>query len=359
MAEEQEREIITQEDVANYVGVSRAVVSYVLNDGPRRVSHETRDRVLEAIQELGYRPNKHAQRLRVGNHLARNSIGIIIGGKGYNVLERSYYSSMLARLFDSAHQLKQHIRFFSFFDAFKDPIFFNKNIHREEISSLLILMPLLIVGDPDFDRIFSRITERIDTILCLEQSMYNLPAMEIDLDAAARLAMGHLIELGHKRIAFISLHDERNHGYMQALREHDIPVDDAIIRKVNTTRLFTSAYDLTMELLNLRPAVSAIFCANDEIGIGSMAAIHDSGLKVPDDISIVSIDDTNVSSMVRPALTTVKLPFDYMGTHALEYLLSLQANPDKKRASIALPVELIVRQSTGRAKILDSVNHGL
>lgn len=350
MTERQNHEFVTQEDVANYVGVSRAVVSYVLNDGPRHVSDETRDRVLEAIQTLGYRPNKHAQRLRASNHLARNSIGIIIGGKGYNVLERTYYSSMLARLFDSAHHLNQHIRFFSFFDAFKDPIFFNKNIHREEISALLILMPLLIVSDPDFDQIFSRITERIDTILCLEQAIYNLPALEIDLDAAARIAMKHLIDLGHRRIAFLSLHDGRNQGYMQALQGHDIPLDDAMVRTVDNTCLFTSTYELTRELLDLHPPISAIFSANDEIAIGSVAAIHDRGLRIPEDISIVSVDNIAIASMVRPALTTVKLPFEDMGMYALEYLLSMQTNPEQKYASVEMPIELIVRQSTGKAK---------
>src|SRR5262245_51572414 len=141
MVKEKGPEIVTQEDVAKYAGVSRAIVSYVLNNGPRKVSDDTRDRVLAAIQALGYRPNKHAQRLRSGNEFAQNSIGIIIGGKGYNLLERAYYSTILAGLFDSAHYLNQHIRFFSFFDALKDPIFFNKNIHPEEISSLLILLP--------------------------------------------------------------------------------------------------------------------------------------------------------------------------------------------------------------------------
>lgn len=350
MTEENDREGITQEDVANYVGVSRAVVSYVLNNGPRRVSDVTRDRVLEAIQALGYSPNKHAQHLRMGGDFARNSVGIIIGGKGYNVLERSYYSTMLGHLFDSAYQLKQHIRFFSFFDAFKDPVFFNKNIHKDEISSLLIMMPLLIASDPDFDSIFSRIIERIDNILCLEQSIYNLPALAIDLDAAARIAMEHLIELGHRRIGFLSLRDERNHGYTQSLREYGIPVDDAIIHLLDNTRLFASAYDQTMELLRIQPTISAIFCANDEIGIGAMAAIYDMGLKVPDDISIISIDDTDQSAMVRPALTTVKLPIEYMGTHAIEYLLSLETYGDKQPASKTLPIELIVRQSTARAK---------
>jgi LacI family transcriptional regulator len=350
MTDQPDRPFVTQEDVANHAGVSRAVVSYVLNDGPRHVSVETRDRVLEAIQTLGYRPNKHAQRLRVSDHLARNSIGIIIGGKGYNVLERSYYSSMLARLFDSAHHQNQHIRFFSFFDAFKDPIFFNKNIHREEISALLILMPLMIVNDPDADEIFSRITERIDTILCLEHSIYDLPALLIDLDAAAHVAMTHLIDLGHRRIAYLTLADERDQGYTQTLRDHDIPLDDSIVFKVDNTRLFPSAYDLTTKLLDRQPAVSAIFCANDEIGTGAVAAIGDRGLKIPDDISVVSVDNTALASMVRPALTTVKLPFEHMGTHALEYLLEMQAQPEIKRASVALPVELIVRQSSGRAK---------
>jgi DNA-binding LacI/PurR family transcriptional regulator len=275
----------------------------------------------------------------------------MIGGKGYNVLERSYYSTMLARLFDSAHQLNQHIRFFSFFDAFKDPIFFNKNIHREEISALLILTPTMIVNDPEFEPIFSRITERIDTILCLERSIYNLPALEIDLDAAARMAMDHLIALGHQRIAFLSLHDERQQGYTQSLRQHGIPMDESLVHDVESTRLFASAYELTRQLLSLRPAISAIFCANDDIGIGAMAAIHDCGLRVPDDISIVSIDNTEQGAMVRPALTTVKLPIEYMGTHALEHLLALHNQAGDEPVSITLPIELIVRQSSGRIKV--------
>lgn len=353
MTEDRDREIVTQEDVARHVGVSRAVVSYVLNNGPRGVSEDTRNRVLEAIQELGYRPNKHAQRLRMGEGAARNSIGVMVGGKGYNVLERSYYSTMLARLFDSAHQLNQHIRFFSFFDAFKDPIFFNKNIHPEEISALLILMPSLILTDPDSDRIISEIMERIDTILCLEKSIYGLPTMEVDLLAAACMATEHLIELGHRRIAFLTFDDERHQGYTQTLQNNGIPIDDTIIHSVDTTCLFDSSYELTGRILNAKPAVSAIFCANDDIGVAAISRIHDSSLKIPDDISIVSIDDSRISSMIRPSMTTVRLPFEYIGSHALEYLQTLQANLDEKPTSVLLPLELIVRQSSGIARLRD------
>ena len=353
MTEEKDQEIVTQEDVASYVGVSRAVVSYVLNNNSRRVSEKTRNRVLNAIDKLGYKPNKHAQHLRMGKDIAQNSIGIIVGGTGYQVLERSYYSTMLARLFDNAHELNIHIRFFSFFDAFKDPIFFNKNIHHEEISALLIMMPLLILNDPDFDPIFTQIIERIDTILCLETSLLDLPALEFDLIGAGRLATQHLLKLGHKRIALLSLDDERYNGYKQALKEYDIPIDDTIIHDVDSTRLYKSSYELTGELLNTQPAISAIFCANDEIGTGAITCIQDRGLTVPDDISVVSIDDSRISKMIRPSLTTVRLPYEYIGTHALEHLLSFQANPDKKPASKTLPIELIVRQSTGIPKIPD------
>ena len=190
-------------------GVSRAIVSYVLNNGPRKVSDETRTRVLTAIRELGYRPNKYAQRLKLGANAAQNSIGIIAGGKGYNLLERPYYSVLLASLFDRAHYLNQHIRFFTFFEALEDPVFFNKNLHREEISSLILLLPASILEHPRHHIIMPQIIERIDNIICLERSIYNLPALSLDLPGAAQLAVEHLIGLGHRRIAFLSLSDDR------------------------------------------------------------------------------------------------------------------------------------------------------
>ncbi len=91
------RENVTQEDVAKRAGVSRSIVSYVINNGPRKVSEATRQRVLAAIDDLGYRPNEHAQRLKQGADAARDSIGIVTGGRGYNLIERPYYNLVLVR----------------------------------------------------------------------------------------------------------------------------------------------------------------------------------------------------------------------------------------------------------------------
>lgn len=342
-----DREIVTQEDVAKHAGVSRAIVSYVLNNGPRNVSEETRNRVLNAIQVLGYRPNQHAQQLKLGANAAENSIGIIAGGKGSNLLERPYYSAVVAGLFDRAHQLNQHIRFFSFFDSLTDPVFFNKNIHREEISSLILLLPLAILANPEHERILKLMIERVDNIICLEQSVYGLPALILDLTRAAEMAVEHLISLGHQRIGFLSLSDDRDKGYKRTLTLHGLPFDADLVRAIDGTKILSSAYEATLDLVQKQRHITALFAANDEAAIAAIAALQDRGLRVPDDIAIVSIDNTETAAIIRPALTTVNVPLREMVDYAFQFLLSQRVHPVASPASMIVPIELIVRESSG------------
>jgi DNA-binding LacI/PurR family transcriptional regulator len=345
-----EKNIVTQQDVADYAGVSRAVVSYVLNNGPRKVSVETRQRVMAAIEELAYRPNKHAQRLKQGSAAVQNIIGIVTGGQSYNILNRPYYNLVLAGLFDSAHQLNQHIRFFSFFEALKDPVFFNKNIHPDEISSLILLLPRMITETPGHEEILDAMIERIDNIICLEDSIRGLPAVIFDRAAAAYMAVEHLIKLGHRQIAFLAIDDQRKQGYRQALLENNLPYDETLIRILSAVDPSQSAYRLTLEMLETGKAPTAIFTANDEAGIAAIAALHDQGLRVPDDVAITSIDDIELASMIRPALTTVNVPKHRMGTYAIQFLISQREILSAQAASMVLPIELIVRDSCGAQK---------
>jgi DNA-binding LacI/PurR family transcriptional regulator len=342
-----ERPMVTQEDVARHAGVSRAIVSYVLNNGPRNVADETRTRVLNSIQELGYRPNQHAQQLKLGANAAENSIGIIAGGKGFNLLERPYYSAVVANLYDRAFQLNQQIRFFSFFDSLSDPVFFNKNIHREEISSLILLLPQLILDNPEHERLMGLITERIENIICLEHSIYNLPALILDLAAAAEKAVEHLISLGHERIGFLHLNDDRNKGYKRALMMRDLPFDAPLLRTVDGTNVMPSAYNLTLDLIQAHPDITALFAANDEAAMAAIAALNDQGLRVPEDIAIVSIDNTQIAEYLRPALTSVNVPRREMVDYVFQFLLSQRVHPVSSPASLMLPIELIVRDSSG------------
>ncbi len=345
-----DKPIITQNDVARRAGVSRGVVSYVINNGPREVSAETRERVLEAIQELGYRPNKNAQRLKLGSASARKSLGIVAGGQSFNVLDRPYYNIILAGLFEEAHRLGLDIRFFSFFEALTDPVFFNKNIHPDEISSLILILPTMISAHPNYMEILDQIDERIDNVVCLEEPLKDWPTVIFDRAKAARQAVEHLIKLGHQRIAFLALQDERLSGYRQTLWDYNIAYDEKLVFTLEATNVLSSAYDATGEILKMEPRPTAIFAANDESAISAIAALHDHCVEVPGEVAIVSIDNIDMARMVRPSLTTVDVPKREMASYAMQLLLLQEQFKGQQSASIVVPTELIIRESCGAKK---------
>jgi|WetSurSiteA1Bulk_404760.scaffolds.fasta_scaffold12665_2 DNA-binding LacI/PurR family transcriptional regulator len=338
---------ITQEEVAEKAGVSRSVVSYVINNGPREVAPETRERVLVAIQELGYRPNKHAQRLKLGGASAQKSLGIVAGGHSFNVLERPYYNIILGGLFDEAHRLGFEIRFFSFFEALTDPIFFNKNIHRDEISSLILILPAMITTNPEYADILEQIAHRIDNVVCLEEPIKNWPTVIFDRAKAAQQAVEHLINLGHRRIAFLAIQDARLTGYRQTLLDHNLVYDPGLIFTLDPSNVLISAYEATTEIIKLEPRPTAIFAANDESAISAIAALHDQCVKVPQEMAIVSIDNIGMSKMIRPSLTTVDVPKRQMASYAMQLLILKDQFKDQLPASIAVPTELVIRESCG------------
>src|SRR5690606_6019058 len=339
---------VTQEDVAKRAGVSRSVVSYVLNNGPRKVSEETRKRVLDAIQELQYRPNEFAQRLKYGSDVAQNSIGIVTGGKGYNLIERPYYNMILSGLYDYAYQQKQQISFLAYWDALSDPVFFNKHIPERELSSLIRLLPSIITREPDDLLLLEQVTARIPNIVCLEETVFDLPTVMFDRGEAARSAMSHLISLGHERIAFIGINDQRVTGYRQTLLEHNLTYDNRLVDFIDLTIPPTqSAYNLVTRMLQSEVSFTAIFAATDEAAIGGIAAVKDAWLRVPEDIAVASIDNIELASMVRPALTTVDIPKHALARFAIQSLQNQETFADQQQISMVLPPKLIIRESCG------------
>jgi len=339
---------VTQEDVARRAGVSRSVVSYVLNNGPRKVSEETRQRVLDAINDLEYRPNEFAQRLKQGSDAVQNTIGIVTAGKGYNLLDRPYYNVILSGLYDYAYQQGQQIGFLAYWDALKDPIFFNKHIHEHEISSLILILPSLIPHQTKDRQLLEQIIARIPHIVCLEETVLDLPMVTFDRAEAAQTAMNHLIGLGHRDIAFIGINDQRVVGHKQALMMNQIPYDERLVDFLDPTVIPThSAYDIIARHIRSKVKFSAIFTATDEAAIGAIAAVKDHELRVPEDIAVVSIDNIELASMVRPALTTVDIPKQSLARFAIQSLQTQKAFPNQAQVSMVLPTKLIVRDSCG------------
>lgn len=346
-AKHQKRSAVTQKDIARQAGVSSTVVSYVINNGPRSVAQDTRQRVLKAIEELGYRPNKHAQSLKSNKIPVKRQLGIIMGA-GSEFLRRPYYGDILSGIYDEAYRQGQRIRFFHFLEELHDPILFNEHVHPEEISALIFFPPYESLSNPQNRTLIPRITERISNVICLEAAIADLPSVVFDRVGASRTATLHLITLGHQRIGFVGKPDDRVDGYRQALLEHGLRYHDHFLQhpgeQKNTPE---EGYEGASAILDLPERPTAIFAASDEVALGVLGAVHDRGLRVPKDIALVSIDDLDFAPMLRPALTTIRVPRQQMGVHALRILAMHETYPDTQPASVVLPTELIVRQSCG------------
>lgn len=338
---------ITQKDVADRAGVSRAVVSYVVNNGPRVVSPETRERVLKAIEDLGYRPNKHAQRLKVPvENQAAGQIGLIMGGNS-KLLERPYFATVLAGIYEAAARRKQQIRFMTFFDELNDPVFFNRNIHPEEISGLIVIATELVVRAPNATALLDRIIERIDNIVTLEQVIDGLPAVIFDRPGAARMAVSHLLKLGHRRVGYAGTVDNRLDGYREALLNHGLSYDETLVVSPGMMHEPHDGSVAVQQLMALDTPPTAIFATSDEVASGVLATLYDQRIKVPEQVAVTSIDDGSMAQYLRPSLTTVRVPKQNFGTYALQMLAMHDSLPDTQPASVVLPTELIIRESCG------------
>lgn len=334
---------VTQKDVADRAGVSRAMVSYVLNDGPRSVAPETRERVLKAIADLGYRPNKHAQNLmrEQWDSVAKKELGLILPDA--NLLLRPYYGAILAGIYQTAHQANYRIRFMRFFDELKNPVLFNQLIHREEISGLILMsLDQCLQNDEDRAQI-DEIRARMANIVCVEWQLEGLPSVWFDRAAAAFKATKHLIGLGHARILYLGQIDQRVGGYQQALRESGLP------EPFPTSHAFDAegGYQAIEEFLAAGNRPQAIVAGSDEVAFGILRGLRERQLAVPQDVALASIDNIDMSAFAAPPLTTINVPKMEMGQFAVEVLDKYARERAHTPVMTLLPINLVVRESCG------------
>jgi len=347
---------VTQEDVAQLAGVSRGIVSYVINNGPRAVAPETRERVLEAIATLGYRPNKHAQQLmrEQWGSVAGRDFGLIL--PNVTLLQRPYYGSILAGIHQTAYDSHYRIRFIRFFDELQNPALFNELIHREEISGL-ILMSLDQAIRSDTDReLVNQIRERIDNVVCLEWQLEGLPSVTFDRAAAAYKATSHLIHLGYQDILYLGMEDERVKGYHQAHLENNLPYTSYSVFFAHD---LDSGYDEIGRILAEKQTPRAIVAGSDEVAFGILRQLREQNVSVPQEIALVSIDNIPMAAFAAPPLTTIDVPKIDMGRVAVEVLVNNgKSNKGQVNSSIVnlLPTKLIVRESCGAPPFARSPN---
>lgn len=323
----------TRTDVARLAGVSTAVVSYVVNDGPRGVSEKTRERVLRAIRELNYRPNPNARALKTGS---TGLIGVVVSD-----ITNPHYAEYVEAIDSAAGASGRSIMLgISHGDADGEAGIIRSLLNRGVDGLFLINCRL------DESRL--RQSGAMDKpCVLMDRSLptAKLPTVGANLAAGARLAVDHLASHGHRRISYVrgpfleTQIDHRRFAYDAVVQERDLdPLEPTI-----TSWSRDGGYDAARRLLRADNPPTAVFAGSDLIAIGILNAVHDEGLSVPGDLAVVGLDGTAESAYVTPNLTTVRQPLDLMAKEAVRLL----NHPADQPEDFTFPVELLVRDSCG------------
>lgn len=335
---------VTQSDVARKAKVSRSVVSYVINNGPRSVSEETRERVLRAIETLHYRPNPHAQRLtqEQWGSVAHKQIGIVMCSG--SLFERPYYGAILSSIQETAHAHHHHICFIRVFESFKNPVLLNQLVHKNEISGLILLSLHQALNDKSDDKLLGHILKRVDNIVCVDWEYEGLPSVNFDHYAAVHKATSHLLNLGHKAIAYIGPNDTRIDGFHATLAERGLVAQAVGI--ANTPELgYQQATTCGLSKF------SAIVAGSDEVAFGIIQYCREQAISIPQHLALVSIDNIALSAFANPSLTTIDVRQKAIGEQAVKMLMDY--HPEAKPQTVMTPIELIIRESCGSKLCLD------
>lgn len=323
----------TRADVARLAGVSTAVVSYVVNDGPRGVSEQTRERVLRAIRQLNYRPNPNARALKTGT---TGLIGVVVSD-----ITNPHYAEFVESIDAAAGALGSSLMLgISHGDAEGEAGIIRSLLNRGVDGLLLINCRLT---DDRLRTLGAADKPCVLTDRSLPTSM--LPSVGVDLTESARMAIEHLVEHGHRRIAYVEgplleiQTDHRRMAYDAVMRERGLPRLKPIITSWNRD----GGYEAVVRLLGQDDPPTAVFAGSDLIAIGILNGVRDAGRSVPDDLATVSLDGTMQSAYVTPALTTVRQPLDLMAKRAVDILTA----PPGPLESVTFPSELIIRNSCG------------
>lgn len=332
---------VSIKQVAELAGVSIATVSRCLND-PQRVSQRTRDRVQQAIRSTGYTPNTLAQSFRRGH---TNIIMVVLPSIG-----DPFFSEVM-------RGVRAEVEPRGYSIIISDTAM--NTLTADEVGAMLVSRQadgiiLLASVFPYGPEVLSRARRNAQPIVIgcetVSAALSELPSVHIDNVAAASDATRHLLALGHRRIAFMTgkasalLTRDRESGYRRAMLEAGLAVEAGWV--VEGGMSIAGALRATATLLSAPLRPTAIFCANDEMAIACMHAVHEAGLRVPGDVSVMGFDDIRYAGISRPPLTTIAQPAAEIGRQVARRLLDAIESPSTLRPEPTIvPHRLVIRES--------------
>lgn len=330
----------TLEQIAELAGVSRSTVSRVINDHPN-VRPEVRERVWQVIRQVGYQPHAAARSL-VTNRT--QIIGLIIPQAVTTIFTDPFFPLLIRGIADECNAHHYHLMLSLFSDPTEQEGLYQRVLRGGYLDGVIVASTTL--DDPLIPRLLR------DQVAFVSVGRYpdeRVNYVDVDNVNGARMATEHLLRLGHRHIATVTgplgmmAGHDRLEGYRQALEARGVSVDEELIAPGDFTE--DGGRAAMRRLLDHNP--TAVFVASDTMAVGAMKAIKEAGLRVPEDIAVVSFDDLPVASIVEPPLTTVRQPIQRLGSTAVDILLNLIEHQGEGTQKVILPTELVVRASCG------------
>lgn len=331
---------ITTEDVAKIAGVSQSTVSRVLNNYPY-IKENTREKVLAVIDELGFTRDEIARSLV---EKRTKSIGLILGS-----ISNPFFAESAEVIIEKAQELEYDVMIYNTGHS---------DANLEKAINTLIgkrVDGIILTGvNRNYTNKIKKLHQNGFPIFlynsCLEDSFGNY--IVIDNRIGAKIAVNHLVELGHKRIAYISGPSkylttyQRYLGYQEALNENGFNFQNNLV--YNNDFSYAEIYKFSKRLLNKKKRPTAFLAASDQMALAVLDAAASLNLKVPKDVSVVGFDNIRIASNEYIGLTTISQQMEKMALIALEKLIYLIENKSASSSiQVVLKPELIVRKTTG------------
>lgn len=336
-----ETDMVKIKDVAEAAKVSTATVSRVLA-GKSNVSSEVKERVMKTVRSLGYRPNRVARNLRSNKS---SIIGLIVSD-----IENPFFQQVSRAVEDAALEKGYSVMLCNTDEDPKKEMMYLQLLYDENVAGVILSPSREATKD------FSAISELNFPIVAIDRHVKNRAVDNIIIDnvQSAYSAVEHLITHGRRRIAGIfgsesATGQERKEGYLKALRNHNIKPQAELYKFVKPKE--EGGHSFVSKLLQLKNRPDAIFTSNSLLAAGAVHALLEHEISVPEEIAIVSFDETRWSRMIVPAMTVVEQPTYDIGHTAIDLLTERIEDPQRPTREIILNTKLIVRKSCGCAPV--------
>jgi LacI family transcriptional regulator len=327
----------TINDVAKLAGVAPITVSRVINNSGY-FSQKTRERVEAAVAELGYVPNTLARGLRSKR---TNTLALVVTD-----ITNPFFTIIARGVEDTASQAGFTVIYCNTDESEQEEKKYVRILIQKQVDGILLVPACSSTDSTEF------IQSQDTPVVLIDRWVPNVQAdvVRCDSQEGAYYLVKHLIEFGHQRITAltgplgVSTAEDRVSGYQRALAEAGLSAWERVYHGAFTQ---ASGYDLARQALADEPPPTALFGANNFIAIGAMKALRDAGVRVPEDVSVVSFDDLPPGLVIDPFFTVAAQPAYDMGRKATELLLNrLSSKSPLECQEIVLPVEIITRQSS-------------